>query len=123
MPRSKTVKKAPRATRSRTTTKDEGNPDILKICKWAKKNGAVQIKVDGLEILFPPPDLESVVTKAPNPGQIRVEPGASGNWRDWINKGESTETGPPAIRSREDDPDLFARDSDAWANQTRLPRR
>lgn len=117
MPRSKTVKKAQSATRSRMTTKEDANQtDILKVMKWARKEGAVQIKVNGIEILFPPPDLEPVTNKP------QIKPTAS-DWRTEYLGGEPSENTVPAIRSPEDDPDLYARDSDVWANQTRLPRR
>lgn len=117
MPRSKIEKKAPRDMRSRTTTKgDPKETDVLKVIKWARKHGALQIKVDGIEILFPPPDLEASANKAHSPA-------AAQDWRKDYLGDASTENGLPAIRSVEDDPDLFARDSDVWANQTRLPRR
>lgn len=117
MPRSKTVKKAPQATRSRTTTKADANEtDVLKVIKWARKHGALQIKVNGIEILFPPPDLEAAANKP-------VSSPAAQDWRKDYLSDASTENAPPAIRSVGDDPDLFARDSDVWANQTRLPRR
>jgi hypothetical protein len=117
MPRSKTVKKAAQATRSRTTTKDDASEtDVLKVIKWARKHGALQIKVNGIEILFPPPDLETAATKS-------IASPAAQDWRkDYLGEA-STENAPPAIRSIQDDPDLYARDSDVWANQTRLPRR
>lgn len=117
MPRSKTVKKVPQALRSRTKTSEGANEtNVLKVMKWARKNGALQIKVNGIEIMFPPPDLEAAADRA-------YAPAAAQDWRKDYLGSPSTENAPPAIRSTEDDPDLFARDSDVWANQTRLPRR
>lgn len=123
MPRSKTEKKAITAKRSRTKTEDAEGPDILKVMKWARKQGALQIKVNGIEIMFPPPELESPQRFTRPASQRSIEDPVEARWRKEFLSPEPTETAPPAIRSKADDPDLFARDSDAWANQTRLPRR
>lgn len=123
MPRSKTAKKATTAKQSRTKTETGEGADILKVMKWARKQGALHIKVNGIEIVFPPPDLEAKAPAANTRAADRSDDPMVAKWRrDFLNP-EPTESAPPAIRSVADDPDLFARDSDAWANQTRLPRR
>lgn len=113
------------AAPSQTTTKAK---DVLKLCKWAKKNGAVQIKVDGVEILFPPPELqpEPQVSKLvaayeeptrPNYPWLREEQLSVGN------PPPATVKPRPAINSEGDHPDVYAQKLDEWANQRPLGRR
>jgi hypothetical protein len=123
MPRSKTGSKKAGTSRSATKTETEGKTsELMRLCKWAKKNGAVQIKAHGIEILFPPPDLET----PPVSPAARLKHDLPPNLeylRERAVEAASTQKAPPAVRSRQDDPDIFAQDSDSWANQTRLPRR
>lgn len=119
MPSDSEARRTATAGPSQTTTRLK---DTLKLCKWAKKNGAVSIKVEGVEILFPPPDLEAELHSS----AAKVEPG-----RAWLSEEmapppyvpPATAKTRPAISSEHDHPDVYARDVDAWANQRPLGRR
>lgn len=98
----------------------------MRLVKWAKKNGAVQVKIDGVEILFPPP-MEPGMDMAqpavsPGPSSPTVAPGLQ-SLRAMVSEAPSRSQPMAAINSEQDHPDVFARDLDAWANQTRLPRK
>lgn len=113
---------------SATKTKAKGT-DTLKICKWARKNGAVSIKVEGVEILFPPPQepaLESQPYTLPSmepPRGSGIPPNLRGMMEATSFGSDTPKKATPAINSISDHPDVYARDLDAWANQTPLPRR
>lgn len=92
--------------------------DTLKILKWAKKNGAVHLKVNGVEIVFEPtaqtwPQKPVSASLPPNLEYLQKQPAEA----------ESRNEAPLAVRSTQDDPDLFAHNSDVWARQKPLPRR
>jgi hypothetical protein len=115
------------AAPSPTTTRLK---DTLKLCKWAKKNGAVSIKVEGVEILFPPPDLEAASHFSTEASPYGVADKANHPWLAETTMSYSEQSPPPAtskpraaISSEHDHPDVYARDVDAWANQRPLGRR
>jgi len=129
------------ATVGRSATLSEG--ERFKLIKWARKNGAQRISIDGVEITFTSQEPErpffsekpwkplsepsdSSVAEPLDAARRRGIGAMLGLKQDPAPQeplaSESTQKAPPALRSRLDDPDLFAQMTDEWANQTRLPR-
>ncbi len=99
----------------------------MKLIKWAKKNGAAKVSIGGVEIEFITLAPESRPSyQIPQMGDI-VSPETRMKVDAFMGKmpqesSDSTHKALAAIRSRLEDPEAFARQTDAWANQTRLPR-
>lgn len=143
-------------TQSATIT----DAERMKLIKWARKNGAARIAINGVEIEFnieepreagipsradsredAPEDM--IARMARFDGSRVMRPGPTQAMRDLVAEApaigapirynsndpapipataDSTHKALSAIRSRLEDPEQFAQQSDAWANQTRLPR-
>lgn len=83
--------------------------EIKKLIKWARKQGALLIKVNGVELTFPP-DIDTRETLHPLP--VRVADVSLD-----AKKAEEFIRAPSAL----DDPDYYIREQDAWSSHTRPP--
>jgi hypothetical protein len=92
----------------------------MKLIKWAYKHNVGKLRVDGIEIEFASrePERPFFSEKPWKTETTQIAPKAV----EPVAASESTQKAMAALRSKLDDPDVFAHESDAWANQTRLPR-
>lgn len=108
-------------TQSATMTEQER----MKLIKWAKKNGAARIAIEGVEIEFQgQPKAQRLESDFPLFSNAEIDRNAKLAIEALVppESSESSKKAMAALRSRMDDPDVFAHQSDEWANQTRLPR-
>lgn len=84
--------------------------EIKKLIKWARKQGALLIKVNGVELTFPP-DIDS---RLPHP--LPISSLQTSNQQD-AKKAEEFIRAPSAL----DDPDYYIREQDSWISHSRPP--
>ena len=136
MPRSKKDAKPTDSPQSATKTEAEPrDSETIRLAKWARRNGAIRIRLPNIEIDFSDSHVNLEAERQP---QAAYEGQSDGNvlqqWQapvppnlDYLRQraeaADAAELPKSAINRGQDDPDAYARDSDAWANQVRLPRR
>lgn len=92
--------------------------ETIKIIKWARKHGALLIKVNGVELTFPP-DIDMRPHYTPHVSAPASTLAADKEIiRAHDKKAEEFIRNPSAL----DDPDYFIREQDAWATHTRPPQ-
>lgn len=85
--------------------------ETFRLIKWARKQGALLIKVHGVELTFPP-DINETISLASHRRTLEtVRQGVE------ASKAEEFIRAPSAL----DDPDYFIREQDSWASHTRPP--
>lgn len=86
--------------------------ETLKIIKWARKQGALLIKVNGVELTFPPDiDVQPVERRLPIGGSVISNKALDKKAEEFIRN-------PSAL----DDPDYLIQEQDAWAAHRPPPR-
>jgi hypothetical protein len=88
--------------------------ETIKIIKWARKQGALLIKVNGVELTFPP-DIDSRLMTLPiSQLQTSNQQTEAAKAVEFIKQDSRA---PSAL----DDPDYYIREQDSWASHTRPP--